>query len=147
MPGTPGRSGKFAAGHDGTAADGPPDVPAGISAGGRVKWFELMDQLHIDLLRKADQHQLRMLAELLHLADTYQATLAGDPADHKTARLLLQVAQQVNRLSAAYGLAPGDRKRLGVSNKPAEPDEFLQWVTNSGRNPQDYGYPATSPQR
>ena len=147
MPGTPGRSGNFAAGHDGPAADGPPDLPAGISAGGRVKWFELMDQLHIDLLRKADQHQLRMLAELLHLADLYQGKVVQDPTDHKTARLLLQVAQQVNRLSAAYGLAPSDRKRLGVPAQPAAPDEFLKWITDSGRNPEHYGYPATSPQR
>lgn len=140
MPGTPGRSGNFAAGQDATAADGPPDVPAGISAGGRVKWFELMDQLHLDLLRQADQHQLRMLAELLHLADLYQAKAVQDPADHKTARLLLQVAQQVNRLSAAYGLAPSDRKRLGVPSRPAEPDEFEQWLAKHGGDPQDYGY-------
>jgi hypothetical protein len=128
MPGTPGRSGNFATGQDRTAADGLPDVPAGISAGGRVKWFELMDQLHLDLLRQADQHQLRMLAELLALADTYQTKVAADPMDHKTARLLLNVAQQVSRLSAAYGLAPSDRKRLGVPEQPAEPDGFDLWL-------------------
>ena len=131
MPGTPGRSGNFATGQDRTAADGLPDVPAGISVGGRVKWFELMDQLHLDLLRQADQHQLRMLAELLALADTYQAKVAADPMDHKTVRLLLQVAQQVSRLSAAYGLAPSDRKRLNIATSSSEPDEFQQWLARA----------------
>ena len=128
MPGTPGRSGNFAQGQDRTATDGPPDLPAGISAGARAKWFALMDQLHLDLLRQADQHQLRMLAELLALADVYQATVAQDPMDHKTARLLLQVAQQVNRLSAAYGLAPSDRKRLSITEQAPGPDEFQEWL-------------------
>jgi hypothetical protein len=131
MPGTPGRSGNFATGQDGTAADGPPDVPVGISAGGRAKWFSLMDQVPVDILRQVDQHQLRMLAELLALADTYQAKVAADPMDHKTVRLLLQVAQQVSRLSAAYGLAPSDRKRLNIATGSTEPDEFQQWLARS----------------
>ena len=127
MPGTPNRSGNFQLGQDRTAPDGPPEVPVGISAAARAKWFDLMDQIPLDILRQVDQHQLRMLSELLALADAYQAKVAADPMDHKTARLLLQVAQQVSRLSAAYGLAPNDRKRLNIAD-PTEPDEFQQWL-------------------
>jgi|LakMenEpi03Aug12_release.lakeMendotaPanAssembly.Ray.scaffolds.fasta_scaffold707504_1 hypothetical protein len=134
MPGTPGRSGNFQLGQDATAPDGPPDVPVGISTAGRAKWFALMDEIPQDILRQVDQHQLRMLSELLALADRYQATVAADPADHKTARLLLQVAQQVSRLSAAYGLAPSDRKRLNIK-APTEPDEFQQWLDRATGGP------------
>lgn len=130
MPGTPGRSGNFQMGQDATVPDGPPDLPVGISTAARAKWFELMDQIPQDILRQVDQHQLRMLAELLALADRYQAQVAGDPMDHKTARLLLQIAQQVSRLSAAYGLAPSDRKRLNIK-APTEPDEFQEWLARA----------------
>lgn len=131
MAGTPGRSGNFQAGADNTRPDGVPDIPAGLSAGGRAKWFDLMDQLHLDLLRQSDVHQLKMLAELLALADTYQATVAADPADHKTARLLLQVAQQINRLSASYGLAPTDRQRLRIQHPTDTDDPFDNWLAQA----------------
>ena len=115
-----------------TADDGGPLKPSLPDAAGR-KWDELISQLPAGSLRKIDVHELRILSELLAMADGLAEACRLVPSDHKTARVYLNVVSQVHRLSAAFGLNPGDRKRLGIAPVTAEPDAFELWL--AGYNP------------
>lgn len=130
MPGSPGRTGNFSYSSDSTAPDGLPRLPAGISPGAAAKWQELMEQLPQHLLRRVDVHQLRMLAELLAMADNLTAATVANPSDHKAGRLLLQTAQQIHRLSSCYGLTPFDRARMQIP-APEEPDELELFIAEA----------------
>ena len=88
--------------------------------GGRIiwrgkKWDELIEQMPSGSLRKIDGHELRILSELLAMADGLVESCRLDPSDHKTARVFLNVVGQIHRLSASFGLNPGDRKRLAIA--------------------------------
>lgn len=69
----------------------------------------------------------RILSELLDLSDALAAVVSSDPSDLKTGRALIQTAQQIHRLSAAYGLNPQDRARLKLPSDQ-EPDDFEKWM-------------------
>ena len=131
MPGTPGRTGNFHTSSDRTPQDGLPVKPKGISRAAGTKWKELLTQLPTQTLRRVDVHQLRLLCELLAAADVQAATVAADPLDHKTARLLLQTAQQIHRLSSCFGLTPADRARMQLPLEPDQPDEFQMWLASA----------------
>ncbi len=81
----------------------------GISNKSASKWKELLDQIPLQVLRRVDVHELRILSELRALSDALSATVATDPADHKAARLPLPTAQQIHRLNACFGLTSADR--------------------------------------
>jgi hypothetical protein len=112
MTGTIGRSGgKRTLGYDSTPQDtGPekPDLPMAVTE----KWDQLIEQLPKKSLRKIDCHELKLLSELLVMADNLSAAMLTDPADHKTGRLFLNTTDRIHRLSGSFGLNPGDRKRL-----------------------------------
>lgn len=124
MVGTPGRSGATpkSSGMDVSHNDGPPIKPA-MSEAAAAKWDALLGQLQRDALRKIDQHQLKILSELLAKFDVLSES---DPGDLAAGRLLLSVAQHVYRLSAAFGLSPSDRMRLKVEPKQVEDDPFSE---------------------
>ena len=122
MVGIPGRSGgdRWNDGVDRTADDGGPRKPDLPDSVGR-KWDELVEQLPAGSLRKIDSHELRILSELLAMSDSLAEACRRNPSDHKTARVYLNTVAQVHRLSAAFGLNPGDRKRLAIA--PVQEDE------------------------
>ena len=66
------------------------------------------------------------------MSDGLAEACRRDPSDHKTARVYLNVVGQVHRLSAAFGLNPGDRKRLAIGPATTEPDAFEQWKSGYG---------------
>lgn len=99
---------------DRTADDGgplKPDLPDSVGE----KWDELIEQMPSGSLRKIDCHELRILSELLAMADNLAETCRRDPSDHRAARVYLNTVAQVHRLSASFGLNPGDRKRLAIA--------------------------------
>jgi phage terminase small subunit len=127
MPGTPGRTGlgKCKKGVDRTSSDGLPVKPRGMSKAAASKWKELMNQLEQSVLRKADSHQLRLLAEILAQTDSVIAALAENPDDLGLHRVFMNYSQQVHRLSAQFGLSPGDRQRLDFA-PPKEEDSPVE---------------------
>ena len=132
MVGVAGRSGGNHRndGSEMTADDGGPLKPSLPDAVGR-KWDELVEQLPGGSLRRIDVHELKILAELLAMADNLAEASRMDPSDHKTARVYLNVVGQVHRLSASFGLNPGDRKRLAIAPVTEELDEFKSWMAGS----------------
>lgn len=128
MVGVPGRSGgdRLGVGVDRTTDDGGPKKPP-LPDGVGKKWDELIEQLPAGSLRKIDCHELKILAELLAMADSLAEVARLDPGDHRTARVYLNVVAQVHRLSASFGLNPGDRKRLSLDPENGEPDAFKVW--------------------
>lgn len=121
MVGIPGRSGgnRKDTGAEKTANDGGPLKPLMPDTVGR-KWDQMVEQLPAGSLRKIDGHELRILAELLAMADGLSEACRLDPSDHKTARVYLNVVGQVHRLSASFGLNPADRKRLAIEPEQEE---------------------------
>lgn len=138
MVGVAGRSGGKHGnnGAEMTADDGGPRKPALPDAVGK-KWDELIEQLPSGSLRRIDAHELKILAELLAMSDSLAEACRRDPSDHKTARVYLNAVAQVHRLSASFGLNPGDRKRLAIAPVTEEPDEFQSWM--AGRYNTDDG--------
>ncbi len=111
MAGTARSGGNRTNGNDKTPQDGgprKPDLPQAVAA----KWDELLPQLAQHALRQVDVHELKLLAEVLVMADNLAAAMLADPADHRTGRLYLNTLDRVHRLSASFGLNPADRMRL-----------------------------------
>ena len=129
MVGIPGRSGgdRWNDGVDRTADDGGPRKPDLPDAVGK-KWDELVEQLPSGSLRKIDGHELRILAELLAMADSMAEACRRDPSDHRAARVFLNVVGQVHRLSASFGLNPGDRKRLAIAPVVEDESDFASML-------------------
>lgn len=126
MTGIPGRSGGNRKGEDcdRTKPDGGPLKPS-LSESVGAKWDELVSQLPIGTLRRIDGHELKILAELLVMADSLTEVVQRDPSDHKSSRVFLNVVAQVHRLSASFGLNPGDRKRLAFEPEREESELSL----------------------
>lgn len=128
MVGISGRSGgNRAVGSDHTDEDsGPikPELPEAVSQ----KWDQLIGQLPKPALRRIDCHELKLLSELLVMADGLSKEALQNPADHKTGRLFLNVADRIHKLSAVFGLNPGDRKRLNLKTQEDAEDPFKRWL-------------------
>lgn len=122
MVGT-GRSGgdRKSEGADRTKPDGGPLKPI-LSESVGAKWDQLIEQLPTGSLRQIDAHELKLLAELLAMADLLTGAIHKDPSDHKSSRVFLNVVSQIHRLSASFGLNPGDRKRLAFEPEQEESD-------------------------
>ena len=125
MVGIAGRSGgsRGDTGAEMTANDGGPKKPDLPDAVGK-KWDELVEQLPSGSLRKIDCHELRILSELLAMADNLAETCRRDPSDHRAARVYLNTVAQVHRLSAGFGLNPSDRKRLAIAPVLVDSTDF-----------------------
>jgi phage terminase small subunit len=125
MAGTNGRSGgdRKSEGADRTKPDGGPLKPS-LSASVGKKWDELIEQLPAGSLRKIDAHELRILSELLAMADSLAESCRRDPSDLPTVRAFVNVSTQIHRLSASFGLNPGDRKRLALAPPEQEESEL-----------------------
>ncbi len=129
MVGVAGRSGgdRWNDGCDRSADDGGPLKPSLPDAVGQ-KWDELIVQLPSGSLRKIDCHELRILAELLAMADSLAEACRRDPSDHRAARVYLNTVAQVHRLSASFGLNPGDRKRLAIAPVVEDESDFASML-------------------
>lgn len=126
MVGTSRSGGRNTFSVDKTAPDGGPvrpDMPKEVG----VKWDEVISQLPSAILRKCDVHELLTLARLLAHADKVAAAMDADPADHKTARIFLNIADRIHKLSASFGLTPADRKRLSLETEE-EVDEIAEFM-------------------
>ena len=129
MAGSISRSGgdRKSIGVDSTPKDtGPkkPLLPTEVSQ----KWDQLIEQLPAKSLRRIDGFELKLLSELLAMADQLAKVTHEDPADHRSAKLFLNVADRIHRMSAAFGLTPSDRKRLSFDVGEEEPDAFTLWM-------------------
>ena len=61
------------------------------------------------------------------MADKLSAAMLADPADHKTGRLFLNTADRIHRLSASFGLNPGDRNACrSISAKSKRKTRFSE---------------------
>ncbi len=126
MVGVPGRSGgnRKDTGADRTKPDGGPVKPS-LSAAVGSKWDDLVSQLPVGTLRRVDGHELKILAELLVMADLTSEVIQRDPSDHQSSRVFLNTVAQIHRLSASFGLNPGDRKRLAFVEEKEESELSL----------------------
>ncbi|MFN5229347.1 MAG: hypothetical protein ACK42H_23435 [Planctomycetota bacterium] len=130
MAGTQGRSGgdRSIDIRDATQEDGGPIKPT-LDKDVSDKWDLLVEQLPKKSLRKIDQHELKLLAELLVFSDKLAEAIRKDPSDHKSGRLFLNTCDRIHRMSASFGLNPGDRKRLRLSTDTEEEDDpFMEWL-------------------
>jgi hypothetical protein len=117
-------------GVDHSEADGgpsKPELPEAVAA----KWDQLVDQLPKNSLRRIDEHELKLLAELLVMADNLSKVTLADPGDHQSGRLFLNVTDRIHRLSASFGLNPGDRKKLSIV-EPVVESAFTDWLARAG---------------
>lgn len=130
MTGTSRSGGNREIGHDSTEFDGGPIRPKTLPPEIARKFDELMAQLPRHILRKIDVHELKLLSELLHLADQLGETVRLDPTDHKSGRLFMNCCDRIHRLSAAFGLNPTDRRRMQIPVDEG-PDVFQQWLADA----------------
>lgn len=127
MVGTSRSGGRNTFSTDKTLADGGPvrpDMPKDVG----IKYDEVVSQLPALILRRCDVHELLTLARLLAQADLVAAEMNSNPLDHKTARIFLNIADRIHKLSASFGLTPADRKRLSLDTEEEvdEIEEFLK---------------------
>ena len=115
-------------GCDRSRTDGPPIAPDDMPDDVAGKWRRLMDELPLEVLRRIDGHELGLLAQTLALADRLAKQMVDDPSDHKAARLFLNALDRVHRLSASFGLNPGDRKRLDLVQPHDESEDPMEAV-------------------
>lgn len=136
MVGVAGRSGgdRWTEGCDRTSDDGGPLKPALPDEVGK-KWDELIGQMPAGSLRRIDGHQIKILAELLALADVLSVATLADPSDHKTIRAFLNVTAQIHRASSVFGLSLGDRRRLAIAPVVDEEDGFAAMLKRRGTMP------------
>lgn len=133
MAGTSASGGDRSLGNDGFPEDGPPIAPKGLSEAEQAFWDQIIDQVPTAFLRRIDVYQLRTLCELLALKDRIAGFMKADPTDLKATRLYIATSQQVNRLSAMFGLDPVSRARLKLS--PVQPDDpFTEWLNERNSN-------------
>lgn len=132
MTGSAGRSGgdRKTIGVDTTPEDSGPTKPK-LPPNVAKKWDQLIEQLPKKSLRKIDCHELKLLAELLTMADQLSSAAIDNPTDHQTGRLFLNVCDRVHRLSASFGLNPGDRKRLSLETDEDIENPFNTWMNGS----------------
>lgn len=131
MVGIGGRSGgDRSLGEDSSIEDGLPKKPK-LSAKVSKKWDQLLEQLPQKALRKIDAHELKLLAELLAHSDSLAEVIRKDPGDHASGRLFLNYCDRIHRLSASFGLNPGDRKRLSLAVQAEEDDPFQIWLKDA----------------
>lgn len=101
-----------------------PELPQAVSR----KWDQLIAQLPMPALRRIDCHELKLLCELLVMADGLSKEALQNPADHKTGRLFLNTLDRIHKLSAVFGLNTGDRKRLDLKTQEDAEDPFKRWL-------------------
>jgi hypothetical protein len=107
-----------------------PDLPQAVGQ----KWDELVRQMPTGSLREIDGHELRILAELLVMTESLAEVVRSEPANHRAARVYLNTVVQVHRLSASFGLNPGDRKRLAIAPRVDEQDGLAMMLKRRSAN-------------
>lgn len=129
MGSIPGRcGGNQKLGIDVSEPDGGPSKPDTLTALQSAKWDQLIGQLPAKALRSIDTHELSILVKLLCLEDSLSLELEHKPNDIKIIRVLVGVVDRVHRLSASFGLNPGDRKRLQLDDGSEDVlDECDRW--------------------
>lgn len=134
MPGTPNRSGgnRRLTGSDLSPPDGLPKPAADLTADEQAAFADLLELTAVNLLRRIDGTTLSLLARLTVREQTLAAALAAEPENLPLGRQHLQVVAQVCRMSAVFGMSPGDRQRLKVPDDTADQDVFLSIMTRMG---------------
>jgi phage terminase small subunit len=127
MASTTRNGGNRTSGQDNFPVDGMPSRPSDWGKEESAVWTKLMSQIPAELLRSNDAYQLKILCELIVREARLAKLLRDDATDLPTNRAHLQVAQQISRLSAMYGLSPIDRRRIRL--QPQEPtDDGDDWA-------------------
>jgi len=124
MSSTTRNGGNRTSGQDNFPIDGLPSRPNDWGKNEKAEstaWTHLLNQIPAELLRSNDTYQLRILCELIVRERKLAKMLRDDATDLPTNRAHLQVAQQISRLSAMYGLSPIDRRRIRL--EPQKPDD------------------------
>ena len=119
--------GNRALGIDASPTDNGPLKPSDLAPDVEAVWDELRTQIPSGVLRSADAHQLRTLAELIVQSNALSAAAIKDPSEPRLTRIWLGVADQIRKLSALFGLSPMDRQRLKIEPE-TEPDEFQKML-------------------
>ena len=105
-------SGRAAIVADATPHDGGPKKPRKLPRAVSQKWNELMKFIPSDCLRRIDVYQLKSLAEMLALQEVLAANALADPSP-RNVQTLNSINDRIYKLSAAFGLTPIDRAKLG----------------------------------
>lgn len=130
MVGMPGRSGGDRTRHeDQFPMDGAPERPPNQSAAFYEKWDEIISQLHLPSLRKVDVHQLTNLVDVMVYKDELKR-LAATTQDPVFYRLINTYVNTIIKLSIHFGLSPGDRQKLKVTDTIKEDDPMKEWLTS-----------------
>ncbi len=117
--------------HGEKPADVEPPVPivkpAGLSPEASATWDTLAEQLRL-VLRPSDATALAMLAEFVCLYRKALKAAQKKPASKDARIAVVSYAATFDRLAARFGMTPSDRQRIPEAQKPAEPDEFEQFL-------------------
>lgn len=126
MVGTRNRSGgdHVTSGTDPFPVDGLPECPPDLIEKERVVWNALLDKLPAELLRGVDVYMLGTLARCICDARKCHE-LWRTTSDPKYLKLVRTTENQLNKLSALYGLTPGDRTKLKFA--PTVEDDASAW--------------------
>lgn len=114
---------RVANGQDTFPRDGMPSRPLDLTKEEQELWTVLMSQIPNEFLRRVDSHQIKTLCELLAAKDRVAKAMKNDPEDMRIVRTYINVSQQLNRLSALYGLSPLDRRRMKIETEQSGDDE------------------------
>ena len=115
-------------GFDESYSDAGPTKPTDITPNVSVVWDQLRTQIHPSILQAADAHQLRILAELIVQSKALSKDALANPHVLGLTRLWLSVADHLCRLSALFGLSPGDRSRLKIDSSESRNDPSQEWT-------------------
>jgi phage terminase small subunit len=120
----------------------PPIKPPDLSAAASPKWDEIIALLPKNYLAPIDGFELKILVVLLTQSDGLAAKLEADPDAESTHRLYLNVCKQIHQLSAAFGLNPHDRSRLGLVEEPTDDpeDPITQFLAQIGSTREAHGF-------
>lgn len=129
MPGTSRSGGNRTSGEDNFPQTGLPSRPTDWRKDESEVWTHLINQIPHELLRAVDSYQLKILCELIVREKALAKLLRDDPTDLPVNRAHLQVAQQISKLSAMFGLSPIDRRRIRL--QPQVPDDDADDWANS----------------
>ena len=120
-----GSGGNRDGGSDASPIDKGPVKPSDLAPAAAVVWDDLRLQIPSGVLRAADCHQLRTLAELIVQSRALSRAAMANPSEPRLTRTWLGVVDQIRKMSMLFGLSPADRQRLKIEPEPPM-DEFAE---------------------
>lgn len=102
--------------------------PQAMSDAQKEIWADIVQSTPPGLLHALDTYQLQILCECIDTKNKLQAMI--EISGGKDAKAIVgyhKYTSQINRLSAQFGLSPGDRRRIKVE-PVEETDDAEEWL-------------------